>query len=191
MNAAMLTLGDLAADGLAVVNLAAVGAEVEPARIGILRHHAVGGTDEARLVQLVVSRHGKLQHVDVVAFDHVLEHGAVVHEARRQRLEILRARMIGPHDVHLALVFERQPQRQGDAADGGKLPIERAEAFGIARHIVEQDRRRAAPAFFREHMRDGTHLHVPMGAIDPAQLSQLVDVIEPTAQSAVMHPRFR
>ena len=119
MNAAVLALGDLAADGLAVVNLAATGAEVEPARIGILRHHAVGGTDEARLVQLVVPRHGKLQHVDVVAFDQVLEHGAVIHEARRQRLEVLHAGMIGAHDIDLALVFERQAQRQSDAAHGG------------------------------------------------------------------------
>src|SRR5262249_854196 len=46
MNATVLALGDLAADGLAVVNLAAVGAEVEPTRIGILRHYAVGSADE-------------------------------------------------------------------------------------------------------------------------------------------------
>ena len=80
MDAAVLAFGDLAAHGLAVVDLAAIGAEIEPAGVRVLRHHAVGGADEARLVQLVVARHRKFQHVDVVAFDHVLEH-----RARRSR----------------------------------------------------------------------------------------------------------
>ena len=73
MDAAVLALGDLAADRLAVIDLRAIGAEIEPAGVGVLRHHAVGGADEARGVQLVVARHRELQHVDGVALHHVLE----------------------------------------------------------------------------------------------------------------------
>jgi hypothetical protein len=116
----------------------------------------VGGADETRLVQLMVSRHRKFQHVDVVAFDHVLKYGTVVDESRRQRFEVLHPGMIGPYHVDLALVLERQSQRQSDAAHRGELPIKRAETFGIARYVVEQDRRRAAAALFREHVRDGS-----------------------------------
>ena len=110
MDAAVLALGDLAAHRLAVIDLAAIGAEIEPAAVGILRHHAVGGADEARLVQLVVARHRKFQHVDVVALEHVLEDRPVVDEARRQGLQVLHAGVIFLHDVDLALVFERQAQ---------------------------------------------------------------------------------
>ncbi len=86
MDAAVLALGDLAADGLAVIDLAAIGAEIEPAGVGILGHDAAGGADEARLVGLVMARHRKFQHVDGVALDDVLEDRPVIDEARRQRL---------------------------------------------------------------------------------------------------------
>ena len=86
MDAAVLALGDLAPDGLAVVNLAAISAEIEPTRVGILGDDAVGGADEARFIELMVPWHGKFEHVDIIAFEHILEHGAVVDETRRQRL---------------------------------------------------------------------------------------------------------
>jgi hypothetical protein len=40
MDAAVLALGDLAADGFAVIDLAAIGAEIEPAGVGVFGHHA-------------------------------------------------------------------------------------------------------------------------------------------------------
>jgi hypothetical protein len=85
MDAAVFALGDLAADGLAVVDLAAIGAEIVPAAVGILGDDAVGGADKARLVALVVPRHRKFQNVDGVAFDDVFENRAVVDITRRQR----------------------------------------------------------------------------------------------------------
>ena len=85
VDAAMLALGDLTADGFAIIDLAAIGAEIEPAGVGVLGHHAVGGADEARLVLLVMARHREFQHVDGVALDHIFENRAVVDEARRQR----------------------------------------------------------------------------------------------------------
>ena len=84
VDAAVLALGDLAADGVAVIDLRAVGAEIEPAGVGILGHDAAGGADIARLVLLVVQRHRELQHVDGVAFEHVLQHRPVLHDARRR-----------------------------------------------------------------------------------------------------------
>ena len=84
----MFALGDLAADGLAVIDLGAIGAEIEPAGVGILRDDAVGGADIARLVLLVMARHREFQHVDLVALDHVLEDRPVFHEARRDGLQV-------------------------------------------------------------------------------------------------------
>ena len=76
MDAAVLALGDLAADGVAVIDLRTIGAEIEPAVVGVLGDHAAGGADVARLVLLVMQRHRKFQHVDCVAFEHVLQHRA-------------------------------------------------------------------------------------------------------------------
>ena len=187
----MLALGDLAADGLAVVDLAAIGAEIEPAVVGVLGDHAVGGADEARGVELVVARHREFEHVDGVAREHVLKDRPVLDLARRQRLELLHALVIALHDVDLAVVLERQPQREGDAADRGELAVQRAEALGVARHLVEQDGRRLAAALFGQHVGDGAHLDVPMGAVDVLQLAHLLDLLQPAAQAAVLHPEFR
>ncbi len=187
MNAAVLALGDLAADRLAVIDLAAIGAEIEPSGVGVLRHHAVGGADEARRVHLVVARHWKLQDVDGAALDHVLEDRAVIDEARRQRLQVLHPCMIFLHHVDLPLEVERQAERQRDAAGRGKLAVKRAVAFRIARDVVEQDRRRGAAALLREHVGDGAHLDVPVGAVDLAQFPELVDLLQPAAQPAILH----
>ncbi len=113
----MLALGDLAADGLAVIDLAAISAEIEPAEIRILGDDAARGADEARFVLFVMPRHRKLQHVDAVAFDDVLENRAVIDEARRQRLQIRHARVIALHDVDLAGVVEGQPEGERNASD--------------------------------------------------------------------------
>jgi hypothetical protein len=95
----------------------AVGAEVEPAGIRILRDDAVRGADEARLVGFVVTRHGELEHIAGLALDHVLQNGTVLDVARRDRLEIARALVVSLDDIDLALVFQRQPEREGDAPD--------------------------------------------------------------------------
>src|SRR5262249_38833700 len=73
MDAAVLAFGDLAADRVAIIDLRAIGAEVEPAVIGVFGNDAIAGTDEARLVEFVMARYGKFQHVDFVAFEHVLQ----------------------------------------------------------------------------------------------------------------------
>ena len=84
----------------------------------------------ARLVALVVERHREFQHVDVVAFEHVLQHRAVLDEARRQRLQVLHALVVALHDIDLALVLERQAERQRDARIDEKWPYSVRNPFG-------------------------------------------------------------
>ena len=136
-----------------------------------------------RRVELVMAGHREAEHVDVVALEHVLEDRAVVDEARRQRFELLHAGVISLHDIDLALVVERQPERERDAADRRELSVEGAEARRIAGHMVEQDRGRGAAALFGQHVGDGAHLDVPMGAVDLAQLAHPLDLSEPAAQA--------
>src|SRR5262249_33865745 len=155
MNAAVLALGDLAADGLAVIDLAAISAEIVPAAVGILGDDAVGGADETRLVALMVARHRKFENIDRVAFDHVFENRTVIDIARRRRPQILHARVVALPDVDLALVFKRQAERKRDAFDGGKLPVERPEAFAIAGHVIEQNGGCGAAALFGWRKRYG------------------------------------
>src|ERR1700731_4362194 len=65
------------------------------------------------------------------------------------------------------------------------MTVEGAKAFGIARHLIEQDRRRGAAALFRQHLGDGAHFGVPMGAVDMQQLAHLLHFLEPSAQTAI------
>ncbi len=185
MNAAMLSFGDLATDGFLIVHLAPIGAEVEPAFIRVLGHDAAGGADEARLVLFVMARHRKLQHIDGVAFDDILEYRTIIDEARRQRFEVLHARVIALHDVDLAVVVERQPQRERDALDRGELAVEGAVALWIAGHVVEQQSRRSAAALFGDHMGERTHLDVPVGAGYALQFAEFVHLIDPAAQAMI------
>ena len=191
MDAAVLALGDLAADGVAVIDLRAVGAEIEPAVVGVLRDDAAGGADVARLVLLVMQRHRELQHVDRVAFEHVLQHRPVLHEPRRQRLQVLHALVIALHDVDLALLLERQAERERDALERGEVAVERAEALRIAGHLVEQDRRRGAVRLLGQHLGDAAHLGVPVGAVDAEQFAHALHLVEPVAQAAVVDVRLR
>src|SRR6185437_1229697 len=107
VNAAVLALGDLAADRLAVIDLIAIGAEVEPAGVRVLRDDAVRRADIARLVSLVMARHGKLEDVALVALDDVLEDRSALDGARLERSHLLHPRVIALHDVDLALVRSR------------------------------------------------------------------------------------
>src|ERR1700730_12616340 len=108
MDASVLALGDLAANGLAVIDLGTIGAEVEPALVRVLGNDAVGGADEARRVELMMPRHRELEHIDGVDLNDVLEDRSVIDVARRQRLEVAHALMIALHDIDLAIVLERQ-----------------------------------------------------------------------------------
>src|SRR6185312_5822268 len=65
------------------------------------------------------------------------------------------------------------------------MAVEGAVALGIARDVVEQQRRRGAVAVFGQHVRDGAHLGVPMGARDALQLAHSLDLIDPAAQAAI------
>jgi hypothetical protein len=188
MDAPVLALGDLAADRLAVVHLRAIGAEIEPTVVGVLRHHAISGADKARLVELMVARHRKLEHIDLVALDHILQDRSIVDETRRQHLQILHARVIALHDVDLAGVFERQAECQRHATDRREMAIEGAKTLGIAGYLVEQDRRRSAAAFLGQHVGDGAHLDIPVGAVDVKEFSHALHFFEPAAQAvAVVH----
>ena len=186
----MLALGDLAADGLAVIDLRPIGAEIEPAGIGILGHHAIGGADEPRRVELVMARHRKLENVDRIALQYVLQDRPVLDEAGRQQLEVLHALVVALHDIHLAILLQREAERERDAADGREVSIEGAETLRVAGNFVEQDGGRGAAAFFREHMGEGAHLDVPMGAVDLQQFAHPADFIEPSAQPAIADLAF-
>ena len=54
--------------------------------------------------------------------------------------------VIALHDIDLALVLERQAQRQRHALERGEMAVERAETFWVARNLIEQDRGRGAVA---------------------------------------------
>ena len=179
VDAAVLALGDLAADRPAVVDLRAVRAKVEPARVRVLRDHAVGRADEARRVGLVVARHGKSEHVAGVTFEHVLQDRPVLDDPRRDRFHLARALVIRLDDVDLALVPERQPERERDAPDRGEMPVERAEALRVAGHVVEEEGGGPAGGAAVAHVHHGPHLPVPVHSPHALELPERVGGLQP------------
>jgi hypothetical protein len=136
-------------------------------------------------------RHRKLENVDVVAFEHVLENRAVVHVLRRQWNQRLNALVIFLNDVDFPLVFERKAEGKRDAPDRREVPIHRPETFGITRDVVEQDRRRITSALLGEHVRDRAHLGVPVRTVHAHQLAHALDAFDPASQIAVVCVRLR
>src|SRR5581483_7115925 len=86
LNAAVFARRDVKTHGVLVVHHAAVGAEVDPAFIGIARGHQAGGADEPAAVELVHKRHGEFQQIDLVAGVDVLEDRAFAHDFMLDRL---------------------------------------------------------------------------------------------------------
>src|SRR5437763_13387683 len=99
---------------------------------------------------------------------------------------LFRSLVIRLDDVDLALVPERQPERERDAPDRGEMPVERAEALRVAGHVVEEQRGRRAAALLGEHVRERAHLRVPVRATHARELAHLLDLLEPLAQAAIM-----
>ena len=99
---------------------------------------------------------------------------------------LLHARVIALHDVDLALVLERQAERQRDALDGREVAVQRAEALGVAGNVVEQDRRRRVVALLGQHLGDAAHLGVPVRVVDVKQLAHALHLVEPAAQAVAV-----
>jgi len=179
VDAAVLTLGDLAAHRLPVVHLRSVRPEVDPVAIGVLGDHQVRGPDVARRVPLVVQRHGKLQHVDGVARQNVLEDRPIAHDARLEHRHALHALVVGLHEIRAPLILQRQPERQRDSPDCGEVPVERAVPGRVTGNVVEKDRGSLVAAALREHLGERAHLAVPVGPVHGEQLAETIDLFEP------------
>ena len=145
MDAAVFAFRDLTADRFAVINLIAIAAEIEPAGIRVLGDHAIRGADIPRLVEFVMARHRKFQHIDRVAFDHVLQHRAVFDIARRQRLHRLNPLVILLDDVDLAFALLRQSEGQRDPPNRREMPVKCA----VTGRICRECRRTEARARYR------------------------------------------
>src|SRR5262249_42750908 len=117
VDTSVLALGDLAADRLAVIDLGAIGAEVEPALIRIPGDDAICGADEARLVELMMPRYREFEHIDGGIPNDIFEDRSVFDFARWQRPEVAHTLMIALHNINLAVMFERQSQREGNASN--------------------------------------------------------------------------
>src|SRR3989338_810032 len=191
VNPAMFSLGDLAADGLSVVHLAAIGPQVVPVRVRILGDHQIRSPEIARLVELVMQRNRELEHIHLVALEHMVENGTLLDDLRLDQRHVLHALVIRLDDVYLSLVFQRQAQGEGDSLDRGELSVQGPEPLRIARHLVEEYGRRHPFAALGEHLRHRAHLPVPMNAADAQKLAHSIDLLQPIPQAAVGHFRLR
>ena len=166
---------------LLVVRDGAVGAEIDPAGVGVLHDHDAIGADVAAAVLLVDHRHRKLEQVDgVVAID-VLQDRPARHRHRRDQLEVaLHAVAIGLHHRG-RIVAVGKAERERDAPAGIVQAGDDAHARRIALDAVEQHRRRASRIGMREDFRQHADLEVPVGAVDARELADAVGIVDDVA----------
>ncbi len=165
-------------DGFLVMHHGAIGAEIQPAFVGIPRDRDAGGADESAAVELMHFRHGELEHIDGAAGHGVLEDRSAFHDARRHGTE--RGEFFfEPADELQSHAVHRQARHQRQTAIGSLLAEEDAKAFGIAFDLVEEKRRNRARALAVDELRDGADLEVPIGAVDALELSHRLDDLQP------------
>src|SRR5438309_8761534 len=75
--------------GFFVMHHGAIGAEIEPAFIGIARDSDARRTDKSAAIELMNFRHWKFQYVDGVAGHGVFKDRSCLYNSRRNRLKLV------------------------------------------------------------------------------------------------------
>ena len=114
----------------------------------------------------------------------MLHHGAVLHDARRERAALLGELEETVHE-RAALDVDGQPERQREALPRRVGIREDAEARWISGDVIEQDGRRVIGVV--EHLGDAADVLVPGRAAHVAHLAEVAHALDPIAQVAVLH----
>ena len=179
----MLARRDPERDVVLVLHHDAVGGAVDPALLGIAHDHEVVGADIAAAVVLVQERHRELEHVDLAVAVDVLQHRPLRHGRGRDRPVRLHAVAIGAHHVERT-VGHRQPERDRQPLRGIGRAGDKPHARGIARHVLEQDRRRLRPRMVHD-LRQRADLELPVGVLDARDLAGRLRACDELAQIVV------
>src|SRR5262245_12036836 len=106
MNAPVFAFSDLATDGFFIVHLTSISTEVIPLRIRILGDAHIGSTNIAMRVALMMHGYGKLQHVDLVAFQNIIKDRSGLDVSGLDKLHVFHAVMVGFDDIRLPLILQ-------------------------------------------------------------------------------------
>jgi hypothetical protein len=165
------------------VDLHAIGADVHPVGIEILRHDAAPGADITAAVLLVPEGGREQVQVHLAVAPHVLEHGTAldVHGIEIGRVRLPRLGLAAQL-VHQAVVRFLD----ADTQDGGEL----ARAAGAARQDAESlwktldlvEQQRGWRLFLNVQLADGAQLEVPIRPADVRHLAELPGFLEPGAE---------
>ena len=161
----------------------AVGRAVDPVLLGVAHDHEIVGADIAAAVALVQERHREFQHVDLAVAVDVLEHRSLRHRLGRDRPVGLHAVAIGAHHVE-RIVRHRQAERDGEPLRRIGRAGEQPHALGIARDLLEQDRRRLRPGVVHD-LGQRAHFQLPAGALDARDLARALGARDEFAQIRV------
>ena len=184
VDAAVLARRDVDRQAVLLVDHGAVGAHVHPALVRVLGHDHVGGADVAAAVLVVPLGHRQLQHVEVLAGEHVLVERALVHVLRRDQCRVVEAFLPGGDEL-VAGDVDGQVGGEGGALERLHHAHQHPVPFGIVLDVVEQQRGGVLTA--SGHLRQGADLQVPVAAGDPAKLAHGVHLFEPLSQVGVGH----
>ncbi len=170
------------ADRLAVVHHRAVGADIEPAVVGIAGDRIASGADITSPVRDMPDRCRELHQVDVLAGEHVLQHRAVGDDAVGDQRPVL-------HEAGIAGLAEfdlGQPVRKAQrhvAPPAGEDVHDQPVARRAARHVLEQYRR---PVVALDHGLGGkADILLPGRAAHHAEFAQPVGLGDPFPEIAI------
>ena len=147
--------------------------------VRVLGHDHVGGADVAAAVLVVPLGHRQLQHVDVVAGEHVLVERALVHVLRRDQRRVVEAFLPGGDEL-VAGDVGGQVGGEGGPLEGFHHAHQHPVAFGVVLDVVEQQRGGVLPA--PGHLGQRADLQVPVAARNPAKLAHGIHLLEPLSE---------
>ena len=164
------------------MDLDAVRPTVHPAGVRVAHDHDVSRPEETAAVSRVPHRGGKACQIDAVPVHAIGEHRAALDRDRWPGLKVLQLSLPGLDEFPWS-VFERQPEADRDAGQGGEDVGSDSVAGLVARNVVEKQGR--IPHVPLIEVGDTADLQVGIGTVDPREVADLVDAREPIPQ--IMH----
>ena len=165
----------------------AVGADVDPAVVGVTGDVEGTGADVAAAVPGVPARRREDGHVDLVAAADVLEDGAVFDVFRWEWLQA--ADLLAPLVRHFDFGHaERQAEGQRDAIGCAEAVDQDFEVGIVARYLVEHGRWRLGGVL--EHVGGRADVLLRGGAVNAPELTHPIDLFQPGAEASGL-PRCR
>ncbi len=182
MQAAMFSGRDVERKSVFSLQHDAISSRVDPTFVRVAGDHEIVGADIAAAVKLMPARDRKSFEIDI-ALEPVLKDRRVGYILRLDGFEVSNLAAPGLDEVRDA-DFGIGAHRQSEPLDTIDLAAENLHVLTRAGNIFKEQRRRVLVAL-ENHFNKPAHIFIPGNPRDAAQLADLFDFVQPSAQVVI------